>query len=107
MTDILFDIKTREIIMFKPGTSVEDVVLTDNPSVQNGGILLFSRVANVTMPIGGIGMEQVMNGSTYNAAFELNRWKAQAYKDGAKIASWKSSTVNNQLNFVTDQSYLP
>lgn len=106
MQDILFDIITREVVMFKEATPTEDMKLTSNPSVQNGGILLFSRCANVTNPIPGIGMEQVMNGNSYNATFEMNRWKQQCLADGATLATWNGVTENNVLKFTTDQSYI-
>lgn len=101
MTDLLFDITSRELVM-----NNNDLVITENPSVQCGGILLFSRCAFINNPMIGVGMEQTMGGSPANATFELNRWKQQAIADGATLATWNASYPNSKLTFVTNQSYL-
>lgn len=101
MNDLLFDIVTRELVM-----ADNDLVTTSNPSVQNGGILLFSRCAFINNPMIGVGMEQTIGGSPANATFELNRWKQQAIADGATLATWNASYPNGNLTFETNQSYL-
>lgn len=101
MLDILFDIITRDIVM-----ADDDFATTVNPSVQNGGNLLFSRCANITQPMSGIGMEDVVNSNSGKATFELNRWKQMAALDGATLATWTATTSQDGIDFKTNQSYL-
>jgi hypothetical protein len=101
MFDILFDIETREVIMQNG-----DFEITDNPSVQNGGNLLNSRCANIVKPMFGIGFDEVMNGDANRATFELNRWRQQAFADGATIAEWPKNDVSPvSLDFELHVSY--
>jgi len=100
MQDIAFDIISREIMMSGSGDA-GDFSLTDNCSVQNGGILLYSRAAILTNPMIGIGMEQMINSNQTNASFEMNRWQAQARKDGATLATWSGKT-NDNGEFITN-----
>lgn len=95
MLDIVFDIITREIVMTGSGVT-SDFATTDNPSVQNGGILLRSKVAVLTNPMYGIGLpEQVMGSHASVVTAELNRWKAMCIKDGGTLAKW-AATVSPQ-----------
>lgn len=72
--------------------STGDFATTDNPSVQNGGILLTSRVAILSSPMNGAAVfEQAMGGHISDATKELNRWKAMCITDGAKMAKWNGS----------------
>ena len=105
MFDIEFDITTREIF-FNDGPS-GDFISTTNPSVQNGGILLYARTPNLTNPILGIGIEQIMNSNSANATFEMNRWKAQAVTDGATIATWEGTQIAGGLDIKESVNYLP
>lgn len=92
MLDVEFDILTREIVMIGSGDT-SDFQLTSNASVQNGGILLNSRVAVLTNPMYGTGVNQVMGGNPGVATFEMNRWKAMCLRDGATLAKW-TGTIN-------------
>eukprot|EP01037_Dinobryon_pediforme_P011474 gene11474-11570_t len=97
--DVEFDIIKRDIVMTGSGDT-SDFVLTQNPSVQNGGILLRSKVAILNNPMYGIGLvEEVMGSHASIVTRELNRWKAQCMQDGATIAKWNASiTPQGQLN---------
>ena len=99
--DILFDITTREIV-FKNN----DFETTENASVQNGGILLYSKAANPLVPMNGVGILDVINGDMSNATFELNRWQTQAKNDGATIATWTAEPKNGSAKILTEISYL-
>jgi len=103
MLDIGFDIEKREIMMLPDGS---DFDLTDNPSAQNGGILLYARCPNLTNPIAGIGVEEFINGNQTTATFQLNRWKSQAYSDGATLAKWTATHIASGIEFKTEQSYI-
>lgn len=104
MQDLHFDLPTRELTMKN-----NDFVLTANPSVQNGGNLLYSKGANPELPMFGIGLiPDVINGPTRGLVFQLNRWKAQAILDGATLAEWSGvNTSQTTANFEVDISYLP
>lgn len=97
MEDILFDIITREIDFSGNGPS-SDFELTQNPSVQNGGNIMYSRAANVEKPIFGIAVEQFINGNMTNAARELARWQQQVVADGGK-GSYKGGPDINAIDF--------
>ena len=105
MYDIEFDIINREIF-FEAGPT-GDFISTSNPSVQNGGILLYARTPNLTNPIPGIGIQQIMNSNSANATFEMNRWKAQAITDGATIATWTGTQISGGLDIKENVNYLP
>lgn len=106
MYDLQFDITTREIVLSDPlGSESLDVVTTDNPSVQNGGILLYARCPNVVYPMFGIGIEDIMNTNSAAAAFEMNRWQQQAKLDGATIAKWTATTQGNEITLSQKISY--
>jgi len=100
MKDILFDITTREIVMKN-----NDFATTENPSVQNGGIILYSQCANPLVPMMGVGILNIINGNMTKAAYELNRWQAQAKTDGATIATWTAEPIGGSANIHTDISY--
>lgn len=92
MNDIAFDITTREIFMQK-----DDFLTTTNPSVQNGGILLYGRGMNPLLPMFGIGLiPEVIEGNTRDFTYELNRWQAMAILDGATLAKWTASGLGYQ-----------
>lgn len=104
MQDIYFNTVTREISI-KNG----DIVLTDNPSEQNGGILLYAKGFNLSFPLLGVGINDVINaGAGTDAVFELNRWKQQALNDGATGAEWKKlpGSDTRTLSFEIDIDYL-
>lgn len=100
MLDILFDIKAREIVFAN-----NDFATTTNPSVQNGGILLYARVFNNQAIMSGVGMIDVLNSKMDKVAFELNRWQAQAKLDGATLAAWTANNVGPDAIIETDISY--
>lgn len=102
MTDIEFDITTREIVLAED----DDFSVIENPSVQNGGIIQYSRCAFVNNPMLGIGMEQIINSNDISAAYEMNRWQSQCKNDGATIAKWSGTTNGNNLVVKTQISYL-
>lgn len=106
MFDILFDIVKQEIVFSSDGDPSSDFETTDNPSVQNGGILLYARVPNNQSIMSGIGFgEQVMSGKMDKVAFELSRWQAQATLDGATLASWTAKNNGNTGIIQTNVSY--
>lgn len=107
MQDIEFDIITRECFLTIPGDLGSDLKITNNASVQNGGILVYARTPNITNPIPGIGIEQIMNSNNSNTTFEMNRWQAQAKVDGATIATWKGIPVPKGLDITFNVDYLP
>lgn len=105
MLDLLYDIVKREIVLAPNG----DLVTTTNPSVQNGGALLYSSGANIDVPDAGIDIERLLNGGAGNPSpsFELNRWRTQAINDGATLAEWKSNPLNaGPFKFEIQISYL-
>lgn len=73
-----------------------DFVVTDNPSVQNGGIILLTRAFNINNLILGIGINQIRGGSVAQANFEMNRWKQQINSDGgsAGVTTTKDQSGN-------------
>lgn len=84
MNDIIFALATREIVLKN-----NDFATTENPDVQNGGILLYGICINPYLPIFGVGLTpDVINGNRKNFIVQLNRWQQQAYQDGATIARW-------------------
>ena len=106
MYDILFDTVKRDIVMTGSGDT-GDFATTTNPSVQNGGILLYSRCAVLTNPMYGIGVEQLMNAHPAVAVSEMNRWQAMCKQDGATLAKWSGSANAEDLFVETTQvSYL-
>lgn len=102
MQDVKFDIMTREIVM-----QGNDFSLQANPSVQNGGIALYSRADNLRFPMFGIGAEDMINANMSKVAFELNRWKSMVSADGATIAKWSAEQQpNSVVRTLTEISYL-
>lgn len=81
MADFEFNIETRELVI-----TDGDFTYKENPSSQNGGIILNSRCAINRNPVLGIGMEQIINGAEAITAFELNRWANQVKSDGGKAS---------------------
>ena len=107
MQDFLFDIVKREIVLSE-GTH-GDFVLTNNPSIQNGDGLLYSRGANLRNPMMGVGIEELVNAGAGadTSTYEMNRWKAQVALDGGK-GTWTSKPVSALGDFVytTKVNYL-
>jgi hypothetical protein len=102
MNDIRFDIVTREIVMQN-----NDFALQPNPSVQNGGIAQYSRVAHIRTPMFGIGVEEFMNADMTRVAYEMNRWKVMVSNDGATIARWSAVPIaGNDVAVQTEISYI-
>lgn len=102
MIGIHFDIVTQEIT-FKNN----DFELTENPSVQNGGIIEISRCAFIETPMLGIGLTDFINSNSSTASFEMNRWQFQCKNDGATKATWKGTVMSgNGIQVTTDISYL-
>lgn len=102
-SDILFNSVTREIVFASNG----DFETTDNPSVQNGAIILEARVFNIQKPQYGIGFNsQIIGGPRSQAALQLNRWVQQIQSEGAK-AKWNALQANNaDFSFEADVNYL-
>ena len=90
MLDLAFDIETREV-----QTENGDFQIAENPSIQNGGILLYSQNALILNPTLGIGINGVIGSPVSKVAYEMNRWKKQAMDDSAKNASY---TITNDSN---------
>lgn len=102
MEDVKFDIVTREIVMHD-----NDFALQSNPSVQNGGIALYSRADNLRFPMFGVGVEDMMNANMTKVAFEMNRWKAMVSDDGATIVRWSAVPLaGSEVGISTEVSYL-
>lgn len=102
MNDLEFDIVTRELVMVKG-----DFATTTNPSVQNGGSILYSRGANPLAPMIGIGLiPEVIEGTPKVLTYELNRWQSMAYADGATLAQWTAIPSPRNSDVLTDISYL-
>jgi hypothetical protein len=104
MEDILFDIITREIVFEGKGDD-SDFELTQNPSVQNGGIIMYGRAFNIYRPIFGIAVEEFINGNQTNAGAQMSRWQSQVIADGGK-GTYKTSTNPNDIDFIIDVNYL-
>ena len=105
MEDILFDIVTREIVITGQGDN-SDFELTQNPSVQNGGIIMYGRGFNIYSPIYGIAVQEFLNGNMTNAAVQLARWKQMVQADGGK-GTYVSSPNPREIDFKIDVDYLP
>ena len=102
MLDLKFDIRTRELVL-----TDGDFVSTENPSIQNGGIIQFSRCAFLSNPMLGIGMEDVINANDVKTAYEMNRWQQQAKSDGATVARWTAKKIeNNGIETHTEVDWL-
>jgi hypothetical protein len=102
MKDLQFDIITREIVMVN-----NDFATTKNPSIQNGGILLYSKGANPLLPLFGIGLiPEVIEGNAKVLTYEMNRWKFQAVQDGATLAQWSAIPGARNTNTEIDISYI-
>jgi hypothetical protein len=100
--NLLFDIITREINYINGNFG-----LTENPSIQCGGIIEFSRCAFINTPMLGIGMEDTINANDSKTAYEMNRWQSQCKTDGATLAKWSSENlVGNKIQVNTSISYL-
>lgn len=95
MNDIVFDTNVRDILFAPDG----DFLLTSNPSVQNGSILLQARCMNILQPQFGIGYNsQVLGSDETQAAFQLNRWIAQINSDNG-TGSWIKIPNPPNVNF--------
>lgn len=96
MNDIVFDIEKMNVVLVNG-----DFTTTDNPSVQNGGLLLLVRGNNWKNLGLGIGINQVRGGSVAQANYEMNRWKQQVYTDGgrATVSSIQDGAGNVQFNW--------
>jgi hypothetical protein len=100
MEDILFDTILREVPIVNG-----DFELTQNPSTQNGGILLEARAYDVYQPIYGIGIQYFMNGNLINVNAQMNRWVAQVKQDGG-LASFNSLRyIDGGLAFNSNVNY--
>jgi hypothetical protein len=84
MSDIQFDIDTMDFVI-KDG----DLVITGNPSEQNGGLFLYTKNCFLSQPLAGIGINQITNAGIEIIQSELNRWQTQVLNDGARKATWK------------------
>jgi hypothetical protein len=83
MKDIGFNIDIMEINVVDG-----DFGVTDNPSTQNGGLILYTKNIVLRRPLLGVGIINSMQGNQQDVIRELNRWKAQAMQDGAKTANY-------------------
>jgi hypothetical protein len=108
MQDIEFDLNAREIVLSQPLFSGQcDFSVTQNPSCQNGGSILYSRAANPLSPMVGIGIIEIIGGNASKAALEMNRWLSQVKGDGATLAKWTSSNEQgNNIGIDIKQDYL-
>lgn len=102
MYDIQFDVVTREIVM-----KDNDFLTTSNPSIQNGGILLYSRCCHLSHPMAGIGVEEVMGSDLTKTTFEMNRWQQMVKDDSATKVGWKAvPNVGNEIIIEVEVSYV-
>jgi hypothetical protein len=103
MNDIHFNIKTKDIVL----DSNNEFEFTANPSIQNGGIIQFSRCSFISNPMLGIGMTDLINAATSKTAYEMNRWQQQCVNDQASFAKWTSKNLaGNTIEIDTEISYL-
>lgn len=102
MKDILYDIKKRDVVM----TANNDFATTDNPSVQNGGLLLLARANNIKNLIMGIGINQIRGGTVAQAAYEMSRWKQQVKEDGGRGTVNTTSDGEGNVSFTWGVNYL-
>lgn len=100
MNDILFDVVTREMVMQN-----NDFAITSNPSIQNGGIIQYSRCSFLSTPMLGIGMEDLINSATVKTAYEMNRWQQQCKQDTATIAKWTATQTGQVIKINIQISY--
>src|ERR1017187_4370195 len=98
MTDLTFDVNTRELVVQN-----KKLVVTKNSSVQNGLIIRDAKCINVYTPILGIGFNPI-NSQSDSINFELNRWKQQCINDGATNASFNAKLTGLQ-NAVAEIDY--
>lgn len=87
MFDLSWNIEIQDLNVTGSGTTM-DFATTENPSVQNGAILLLARGMNVNAPNYGIGIGENINGNSTTAAVQYNRWKGMCFGDGATICIW-------------------
>jgi hypothetical protein len=108
MQDIEFDITVREVVLVAPLFSGNfDFALIQNPSVQNGGNILYSRCANPLAPMIGIGILEIIGANGSKAALEMNRWQAMTKNDGATIVKWTATNEpGNNIDIDIKQDYL-
>lgn len=102
--DLKWNPITRNLEFNKDGS----LAVIENPSTQNGGIILEARCMNVNQPQAGIGFNsQVIGGNLGNVALELNRWNAQIAADGGR-SRWVRlpNAPNQQFTFQADVNYL-
>jgi hypothetical protein len=100
MSCLQFDPVKREIVIAN-----DDFALTDNPSVQNGAVLLYGKGTNLLNPIIGVGIQSFMNSGMPKVAFQMNRWQQMAKNDGATIAKWTASGTGNTATIDQYVSY--
>lgn len=100
MKDLYYDIEAQDLVV-KNG----DFVITDNPSVQNGGIILLARGPNSTNPILGINVRQIQGGSVLQANYEMNRWKQQVVSDGGRASVTTQQDNEGNTTFQWQVSY--
>ena len=102
-TDLSFDGVTRQM----PLTENGDFIINQNPSVQNGIIILKGRVVNLVKPQVGVGFDsQILGGTESEAAFQLNRCVIQIQQDNGQ-AAWRliPPPPNVQFDFALDVNY--
>ena len=102
MTDLEFDITTRELVVENG-----DFKHTSKPSVQYGGIIRDSRCAFLRTPTIGVGIQEIINSPISEVNYEMNRWKQMCIADGAKVADFTLSNNNTsesaiQINMIID-----
>ena len=102
MIDIAFDITTREI-QFENG----DFKLTENPSIQNGGIIKDGTCVNIYFPTIGVGInENLINSPIEKVDYLMKLWQQQCRQDGATAADYKLTQNVSDINIEIDVSYL-
>lgn len=100
MKDLYYDIEAQDLVVQNG-----DFVLTDNPSTQNGGIILLARGINSKNPILGINVEQIRSGSVLQANYEMNRWKQQVIADGGRASVTSKTDMAGNTMFNWQVSY--
>jgi hypothetical protein len=90
MKAIEFDFNTRELVLSNGKTNI-----TNNPSVQNGMIILNTKCVNVLSPILGIGFNPI-NSQADVVVEQLNRWKKQCKQEGAKESTFSLGEFDNK-----------
>ena len=100
MSDIRLNIETRDFVIENG-----DMAIIENPSEQNGAVLLYAKNFNLQYPLLGVGIDEVLSGNIQTISTTLDAWKTQVEQDGGE-GRWELSTNINTTNVNIDVNYL-